>query len=130
MGDAIEFVLSNFSEMNRLWVRMQAPGGGGGGGAGGGGVKDSKKKRERERKDLRLLVGTNLERLSRLDGVTAEVYASAVLPRVLEQVINTIRYVTLRCVTLRCVALRCVTLRCVTLRSVTLRCVALRYVAN
>ncbi|CAI0435157.1 unnamed protein product, partial [Linum tenue] len=56
--DAIEFVLQNFVEMNKLWVRLHHQ------------------------------VGKNLHILSQLDGVDLEVYRENVLPRVLEQVVN------------------------------------------
>ena len=79
--DAYEFVLQNFAEMNRLWVRLQHMSGGGGGGG-----KDSRKKREKERSELKILVGTNLVRLSQLEGVDKEVYGEVILPRILEQV--------------------------------------------
>lgn len=74
--DAYDFVLQNFAEANRLWVRMQNQG-----------AKADKKKRERERQDLRILVGTNLVRLSQLEGLDLHEYKSSVLPRILEQVI-------------------------------------------
>lgn len=35
---------------------------------------------------MRILVGTNLVRLSQLEGVDATMYAETVLPKVLEQV--------------------------------------------
>jgi len=44
-----------------------------------GPVRD-REKRERERAELKILVGTNLHRLSSLDGVTLETYTTAVLP--------------------------------------------------
>ena len=47
-----------------------------------------KERREKERTELRILVGTNLVRLSNLAGVDVELYSSVVLPRVLEQVVN------------------------------------------
>jgi vacuolar protein sorting-associated protein 35 len=75
--DSLDFVVQNFSETNRLWVRLQSQ----------GATKD-KKKREKERQDLRILVGTNLVRLSQLEGVDVTVYKESVLPRVLEQVVN------------------------------------------
>jgi vacuolar protein sorting-associated protein 35 len=71
--DSIEFLLTNLSEMNRLWIRMQHT----------GSVKD-KTKREKERNDLRVTVGENLVRLSSLQGVTLDIYKSVVLPRTLE----------------------------------------------
>ena len=41
-----------------------------------------------ERKELRILVGTNLVRLSQLDGVDLETYRTIILPSILEQVVN------------------------------------------
>jgi vacuolar protein sorting-associated protein 35 len=75
--DSIEFVLQNFTEMNKLWVRMQwqVP-------------AAFRAKREQERADLRLLVGKNIMRLSQLDGVDLPNYQSKVLPRLLEQIVG------------------------------------------
>lgn len=76
INDSIEFILFNFSEMNKLWVRMQYQG-----------HTRLKEKREQERKELRLLVGTNLVRLSQLDSINVELYSAEVLPKILEQVV-------------------------------------------
>ncbi|MBA0848670.1 hypothetical protein Goshw_005371, partial [Gossypium schwendimanii] len=75
--DAVDFVLQNFTEMNKLWVRMQHQG--------PGGVRE---KREKERSELQDLVGKNLHVLSQIEGVDLEMYKETVLPRVLEQVVN------------------------------------------
>ncbi|KAL4440093.1 hypothetical protein ABPG75_003094 [Micractinium tetrahymenae] len=75
--DAIEFLLVNFTEMNKLWVRMQHQ----------GSARD-REKRERERQQLADLVGKNLTYLSQLDGLTFQLYRDIVLPRVLEQVVS------------------------------------------
>eukprot|EP00262_Sarcandra_glabra_P014219 TRINITY_DN40_c3_g1_i2.p1 TRINITY_DN40_c3_g1~~TRINITY_DN40_c3_g1_i2.p1 ORF type:complete len:768 (+),score=152.45 TRINITY_DN40_c3_g1_i2:216-2306(+) len=75
--DAVEFVLQNFTEMNKLWVRMQHQ----------GPVRE-KEKREKERSELRDLVGKNLHVLSQIEGVDLDMYKDTVLPRVLEQVVN------------------------------------------
>ncbi|XP_065347239.1 vacuolar protein sorting-associated protein 35 isoform X1 [Cloeon dipterum] len=75
--DSIEFVQSNFAEMNKLWVRMQHQG-----------HSREKEKREREREELRLLVGTNLVRLSQLESINVERYKRLVLPGILEQVVS------------------------------------------
>ncbi|XP_046842547.1 vacuolar protein sorting-associated protein 35-like [Xenia sp. Carnegie-2017] len=75
--DSIDFILLNFSEMNKLWVRMQHQ----------GHTRD-KEKREKERQELRILVGTNLVRLSQLDGVDVNLYQTVVLKGVLEQVVS------------------------------------------
>lgn len=73
----MEFIITNFSEMNRLWVRMQNQG-----------AVRNRKRRERERQDLRMMVGTNLVRLSQLEGVDLGVFKATVLPRVVEQITN------------------------------------------
>ncbi|KAM1479619.1 hypothetical protein ACFX2I_026875 [Malus domestica] len=75
--DAVEFVLQNFTEMNKLWVRMQHQG-----------PAREKEKREKERSELRDLVGKNLHVLSQIEGVDLDLYKETVLPRVLEQVVN------------------------------------------
>lgn len=75
--DSIEFILQNFGEMNKLWVRMQHQ----------GAVRD-RARREKERRNLRQLVGTNLVRLSELSGVDLTTYKETVLPRILEQTVN------------------------------------------
>ncbi|KAL0325897.1 UNVERIFIED_CONTAM: Vacuolar protein sorting-associated protein 35B [Sesamum radiatum] len=75
--DAVEFVLQNFTEMNKLWVRMQHQ----------GPVRE-KEKLEKERSELRDLVGKNLHVLSQIEGVDLEIYRDSVLPRILEQIVN------------------------------------------
>lgn len=77
LNDSISFILANFVEMNKLWVRQQHLG-----------HSREREKREAERRELRILVGTNLVRLSQLDGVTLEVYQQTILPAILEQVIH------------------------------------------
>ena len=72
-NDSIEFLLTNLSEMNRLWVRMQHT----------GSVKD-KTKREKERNDLRVTVGENIVRLSSLQGLNIELYQTNVFPKISE----------------------------------------------
>ena len=75
--DGIDFLMHNFAEMNKLWVRMQHQ----------GPVRD-RERRERERLDLRILVGTNLVRLSNMEGIDSSLYKTDVLPRILEQVVS------------------------------------------
>ncbi|KAI1700562.1 vacuolar protein sorting-associated protein 35 domain-containing protein [Ditylenchus destructor] len=74
---AIEFIMTNFSEMNKLWVRMQHQG-----------PSREREKRERERRELRILVGTNLVRLSQLESLDLETYRRMVLPGILEQSVS------------------------------------------
>ncbi|XP_059638362.1 vacuolar protein sorting-associated protein 35B-like isoform X2 [Cornus florida] len=75
--DAVEFVLQNFTEMNKLWVRLQHQG-----------PVRFKESQEKERSELRDLVGKNLHVLSQIEGVDLEMYKDTVLPRVLEQIVN------------------------------------------
>ncbi|CAH1108531.1 unnamed protein product [Psylliodes chrysocephalus] len=75
--DSIDFVLMNFAEMNKLWVRMQHQG-----------HSRDRRNREKEREELRILVGTNLVRLSQLESVTLDKYQKSVLPGILEQVVS------------------------------------------
>ncbi|XP_022186248.1 vacuolar protein sorting-associated protein 35 isoform X2 [Nilaparvata lugens] len=75
--DAIDFVLMNFAEMNKLWVRMQHQG-----------HSRDKERREREREELRILVGTNLVRLSQLESSNLDKYRKLILPGILEQVVS------------------------------------------
>ncbi|KAG1746868.1 vacuolar protein sorting-associated protein 35 [Suillus lakei] len=69
LQDSTSFVLTNFIEMNKLWVRLQHQG-----------HSRDREKREMERRDLRILVGTNLVHL--------EMYQTSILPAILEQVVN------------------------------------------
>lgn len=77
LQDSIAFCLTNFIEMNKLWVRLQHQG-----------HSRDREKREMERRELRILVGTNLVRLSALEGVELDAYQHTILPSVLEQVVN------------------------------------------
>ncbi|KAI8990178.1 vacuolar protein sorting-associated protein 35 [Pilobolus umbonatus] len=74
---SIQFMLTNFAEMNKLWVRSQHLG-----------HSRDIAKREMERKELGTLVGTNLVRLSQLEGVDVGRYQRDILPSILNQVIN------------------------------------------
>eukprot|EP01035_Chromulina_nebulosa_P024942 gene24942-32502_t len=75
--DSIQFILQNFIETNRLWVRLQNQG-----------IAKDRKKREKERLDLRILIGTNLVRLSQLEGLDVNDYKNVVLPKILEEVVS------------------------------------------
>lgn len=98
--DAIDFLLSNFTEMNKLWVRMKyqptrfsnsasqkdrIPAAAAAVATDGGGTAVSGQ--ESERIQLADLVGKTLTRISQLEGLTFELYRDQVLPRVLEQVV-------------------------------------------
>jgi len=73
INDAFDFIFTNLVESNRLWVRMQ--------------TQKDRQKRDKERHDLRQLVGANLVRLSQLDGMTLEFYEQTALPKLLEHII-------------------------------------------
>lgn len=75
--DSVEFVLRNFTEMNRLWVRMKnnVP-------------AHEEEAIKKERLELRLLVGSNLATLGRLLSDDLPMYSEKVLPAIVEQIIN------------------------------------------
>lgn len=75
LQDSISFVLTNFVEMNKLWVRLQHQG-----------HSREREQRTRERQELQLLVGSNLVRLSQL--VDLESYKTVILQPLLEQVVQ------------------------------------------
>ncbi|KAG6029808.1 hypothetical protein E4U41_000269 [Claviceps citrina] len=75
LGDSINFILTNFVEMNKLWVRLQHQG-----------HSREREQRIRERRELQLLVGSNIVRLSQL--VDLETYKSSILGPLLEQVVQ------------------------------------------
>lgn len=77
LDDSIDFTLSNFVEMNKLWVRLQHQG-----------RSRDREKRVAERKELRTLVGSNLVRLSQLEGINLDIYVNRILPDLLEQITN------------------------------------------
>ena len=75
LQDSISFILTNFVEMNKLWVRLQHQG-----------HSREREQRTKERQELQLLVGSNLVRLSQL--VDLDAYKSIILQPLLEQVVQ------------------------------------------
>ncbi|KAI9673156.1 MAG: Vacuolar protein sorting-associated protein 35 [Caeruleum heppii] len=75
LQDSISFILTNFVEMNKLWVRLQHQG-----------HSREREQRTKERQELQLLVGSNLVRLSQL--VDLEAYKNIILQPLLEQVVQ------------------------------------------
>lgn len=75
LQDSINFVLTNFVEMNKLWVRLQHQG-----------HSREREQRTQERKELQLLVGSNIVRLSQLVDLPA--YRNGILAPLLEQVVQ------------------------------------------
>ena len=63
--------------MNKLWVRLQHKG-----------HSRDRDKREQERRDLRLLVGSNLVRLSQLEALDIISYKTSILPSILEEIVS------------------------------------------
>jgi vacuolar protein sorting-associated protein 35 len=74
LQDSINFILTNFVEMNKLWVRLQHQG-----------HSRERDQRTKERRELQLLVGNNLERLGEL--VDLDHYKQILRP-LLEQVVQ------------------------------------------
>ncbi|KAJ3392123.1 Vacuolar protein sorting-associated protein 35 [Entophlyctis sp. JEL0112] len=75
--DSIQFLLQNFVEMNKLWVRLQYIG-----------HSREREQRELERRELKLLVGSNLLRLSQIEGLTPDLFSTMILPSVMSEVVN------------------------------------------
>ncbi|KAK4150060.1 vacuolar protein sorting-associated protein 35 [Chaetomidium leptoderma] len=75
LQDSINFILTNFVEMNKLWVRLQHQG-----------HSRERDQRTQERKELQLLVGNNIVRLSQL--VDLQAYKDGILGPLLEQVVQ------------------------------------------
>ncbi|TRY52113.1 Vacuolar protein sorting-associated protein 35 [Cryptosporidium tyzzeri] len=75
--DTWDFLYSNFCESTRLWIRLQNHG-----------TPKDKLRRERERHDLRILVGANLVRISHLEGLTQQLYIQEILPKLLNVVLS------------------------------------------
>ncbi|KIW12192.1 hypothetical protein PV08_09468 [Exophiala spinifera] len=75
LQDSINFILTNFVEMNKLWVRWQHQG-----------HSREREQRTQERRELELLVGSNLVRLSQL--VDLETYKATIISPLLEQVVQ------------------------------------------
>lgn len=86
-NETVSFLVLNFNEMNKLWVRLQHQG-----------HSSEREMRHRERKELRILVGLNLVRLSQiLDEYTdnnkgsvsaVELYQDRIFPVITEQIIQ------------------------------------------
>ena len=71
--DTVGFILQNLEEMTRLWIRLSA-----------NTIGDEKLLREKERGDLKLLIGENINRLSSLEGLSLDLYKQQILPKLVE----------------------------------------------
>ncbi|KAK2196729.1 bifunctional Vacuolar protein sorting-associated protein 35/Vacuolar protein sorting-associated protein 35 [Babesia duncani] len=76
--DAFEFLMTNFKESLRLWIRLNSS---------CTNILDQRKK-DKERLELGLLVGANLVRIAQLEGLELDFYKTTALPQILEQVKN------------------------------------------
>ena len=75
--DTLKFLIQNMDEMNRLWIRL------------GSDVSGSEKiLRDKERTELKILVGESINRLSSLDGLTIEMYEKEVLPKLIQIILE------------------------------------------
>lgn len=83
--ETVEFLIKNFIEMNKLWVRLQHQG-----------HSSERELRYRERKELKILVGSNLVRLSQIiddyngdaNYSAIEYYKEKIFPIITEQIIQ------------------------------------------
>ena len=73
VDDTINFILQNLEEMTRLWIRLSA-----------NTMGDEKILRDKERLDLKILIGENINRLSSLEGLSLELYKNKILPKLTE----------------------------------------------
>lgn len=85
LNETVDFLISNFIEMNKLWVRLQHQG-----------HSSERELRYQERKELKILVGSNLVRLSQViddfqnkSGYSSEqFYKENIFPAITEQIIE------------------------------------------
>ena len=76
--DTLKFIIHNMEEMNWLWIRISAE----------ASIGPEKILRDRERVELKILVGESINRLSSLDGLTIEIYEQQVLPKLLKIILQ------------------------------------------
>lgn len=72
-----DFIITNFIEMNKLWVRLQHQG-----------PLREREQRTKERKELQILIGSQLVRLSQIVDDNLSMYKEQILPVVLEQAVQ------------------------------------------
>jgi len=75
--DTLKFLLQNLEEMNRLWIRLLI-------GVNG----QAKVERQKEREELKILVGESISKLSSLESLTQEIYEQQVLPKLLKIIVD------------------------------------------
>ena len=75
--DSLKFIIENMEEMNRLWVRLSS-------GISGG----ERMKREKERDELKILIGESMNKLSSLENLNLELYEQTILPKLVNIIIS------------------------------------------
>ena len=75
--DTLKFLIQNMDEMNRLWIRL-----------GSDVMGNEKILRDKERVELKTLVGESINRLSSLDGLTIDIYEKEVLPKLIQIILD------------------------------------------
>ena len=75
--DSLKFIIENMEEMNRLWIRLSV-------GVNGG----EKMRREKERDELKILIGESMNKLSSLENLNMDLYEQNVLPKLLNILLN------------------------------------------
>ena len=77
LDDTLKFLIQNMDEMNRLWIRL-----------GTDVMGNEKILRDKERVELKILVGESINRLSSLDGLTIDLYEKEVLPKLIQIILD------------------------------------------
>lgn len=72
LDTTLKFIMQNLDEMNRLWIRLST-----------GCSGNEKLIREKERNELKVLVGENIIRLSSLESVSLQKYQEEILPKLI-----------------------------------------------
>ena len=75
--DTLKFLLQNLEEMNRLWIRLLV-----------GVSGQAKNERQKEREELKILVGESISKLSSLESLTQDIYEQQILPKLLKIIID------------------------------------------
>ena len=74
---SLKFLIQNLDEMNRLWIRISSDV-----------IGNEKILRDKERVELKILVGESINRLSSLEGLTIEIYEKDVLPKLVQIILE------------------------------------------
>lgn len=72
IDDTLKFIFQNLEEMNRLWIRLSV-----------GCTGNERLLKEKERNELKILVGENIIRLASLNGLTIDLYKNEVLHKLI-----------------------------------------------